>query len=70
MNVQFTCPSPPACGGEEGPIAERWEGEVGCTVVSSGSYPHLTPTLSAPGGGEGAVAATFVSRTDAGIAGS
>ena len=39
-------------GGREGPIAERWEGEVGVTGERSG-IPHLTPALSAPKGGEG-----------------
>src|SRR5216684_4644536 len=33
------------------PIAEQWEGEVGLGQRSG--IPHLTPTLSAPGGGEG-----------------
>src|SRR5438876_11480435 len=57
-------PSPPR-GGEAGPIAERWEGEVGvdrtagvspaCRPEAGGpsGIPHLTPTLSAPKGGEG-----------------
>jgi very-short-patch-repair endonuclease len=40
-------PSPPFRGEREGP-AQR-EGEVG----GGGDIPHLTPTLSAPGGGEG-----------------
>ena len=39
-------------GEREGPIAERWEGEVGVTGERSG-IPHLTPALSAPKGGEG-----------------
>src|SRR6266852_5231683 len=38
-------------GEREGPIAERWEGEVG--VGRRSGIPHLTPTLSAPKGGEG-----------------
>jgi cell wall-associated NlpC family hydrolase len=43
-------------GEREGPVAERWEGEVGAGNRSG--IPHLTPTLSAPqwtmaGGGEG-----------------
>ena len=45
-------PSPPFRGEREGPSAKRWEGEVGDD--RSLSFPHLTPTLSAPGGGEGA----------------
>src|SRR5579863_7786352 len=45
-------PSPPFRGEREGPIAKRWEGEVGAGERSG--IPHLTPTLSAPGGGEGA----------------
>ncbi len=44
-------PSPPFRGEREGPIAQRWEGEVG-TDHRSG-IPHLTPALSAPRGGEG-----------------
>ena len=43
------CPSPPLRGKREGPIAERWEGEVG----TARGIPYLTPTLSAPRGGEG-----------------
>src|SRR5205807_7303872 len=46
-------PSPPFRGEREGPSAERWEGEVG--IGERSGIPHLTPTLSAPGGGEGAV---------------
>jgi len=42
----------PFRGEREGPIARRWEGEVGPFGKRSG-IPHLTPTLSAPGGGEG-----------------
>jgi cell wall-associated NlpC family hydrolase len=43
-------------GEREGPVAERWEGEVGAGNRSG--IPHLTQTLSAPqwtmaGGGEG-----------------
>ena len=45
-------PSPPFRGEREGPSTERWEGEVGPNWRSG--IPHLTPTLSAPGGGEGA----------------
>src|SRR6266852_1845141 len=44
-------PSPPFRGEREGPGAKRWEGEVG--VGERSGIPHLTPTLSAPGGGEG-----------------
>jgi hypothetical protein len=32
----------------EGPIAKQWEGEVG--IGESSGLPHLTSTLSAPGG--------------------
>ncbi len=42
-------PSPPFRGEREGP-AQR-EGEVG--IGTHGDHPHLTPTLSAPKGGEG-----------------
>jgi len=45
-------PAPPFRGDREGPSAQRWEGEVGEGRRSG--IPHLTPTLSAPGGGEGA----------------
>src|SRR5713101_2976388 len=38
-------------GEREGPIAQRWEGEVG--IGNRSGIPHLTPALSAPGGGEG-----------------
>src|SRR5712671_1826754 len=44
-------PSPPFRGEREGPAPKAWEGEVG-TCRRSG-IPHLTPTLSAPRGGEG-----------------
>src|SRR5712691_12706350 len=44
-------PSPPFRGEREGPIAERWEGEVG--IAERSGIPHLTPALSAPWGGEG-----------------
>jgi hypothetical protein len=44
-------PSPPFRGEREGPVAQRWEGEVG---LGAGLWNlHLTPTLSAPRGGEG-----------------
>jgi ATP-dependent Lhr-like helicase len=49
-------PSPRFRGEREGPSAERWEGEVG--VGEPDGIPHLTPTLSAPGGGEGVEAAS------------
>src|SRR5260370_6689795 len=48
-------PSPPFRGEREGPAPKAGEGEVG-TGRRSG-IPHLTPTLSAPGGGEGAKSA-------------
>jgi cytochrome c oxidase assembly protein subunit 15 len=48
-------PSPPFRGEREGPVAKRWEGEVG--VGQRSGIPHLTPAHSAPpwpkGGGEG-----------------
>ena len=44
-------PSPPFREEREGPIARRWEGEVGRCPRSE--IPHLTPTLSTPEGGEG-----------------
>src|SRR4051794_41121603 len=46
-------PSPPFRGEREGPSAERWEGEVG--LGKSSGIPQLTPTLSAPRGGEGVI---------------
>jgi uncharacterized protein (DUF488 family) len=42
--------SPPFRGEREGPGAKRWEGEVG--IGERPGIPHLTPALSAPGGGE------------------
>src|SRR5947208_14781151 len=57
-------PLPPSRG-RGGSIGERWEGEVGvdrtagvspaCRPEAGGrcGIPHLTPTLSAPQGGEG-----------------
>ncbi len=51
MPANPSFPSPPLRGEREGPIAEQWEGEVGGGERSG--IPHLTPTLSAPGGGEG-----------------
>ncbi len=44
-------PSPPLRGEREGPAPKAWEGEVGLGRRSG--IPHLTPTLSAPEGGEG-----------------
>ncbi len=44
-------PSPPSRGEREGPVAKRWEGEVG--VGRRTEIPHLTPALSALEGGEG-----------------
>jgi len=43
-------PSPPFRGEREGPTPQAWEGEVG--VGKRSGIPHLTPALSAPGGGE------------------
>src|SRR5205085_230786 len=47
-------PSPPLREEREGPIAKRWEGEVGVSASALES-PTLTPALSAPRGGEGGV---------------
>jgi len=57
------CLSPPFRGERERPVAREpsahgldpwgWEGEVGLCELPG--IPHLTPTLSAPRGGEGAV---------------
>src|SRR5205823_2261845 len=45
-------PSPPFRAEREGPNRDSdWEGEVG--LGERAGIPHLTPTLSAPGGGEG-----------------
>ena len=50
-NPAENLPSPPAGGGNGwGP-----EGEVGRAAVRSVGSPHLTPTLSGPEGGEGAL---------------
>src|SRR5215831_13916563 len=43
-------PSPPFRGEREGPALKAWEGEGSSERAG---IPHLTPTLSAPGGGEG-----------------
>src|SRR5260370_8550933 len=48
-------PSPPFRGEREGPAPKAWEGEVG--VGKRSGIPHLTPTLSAPKGGEGELVA-------------
>src|SRR5205807_8161575 len=45
-------PSPHFRGEREGPVAQRREGEVG--IGKRSGIPHLTPTLSALKGGEGA----------------
>ena len=43
-------------GEREGPSPKGWEGEVGSTPpFGMRGSPHLTPTLSAPKGGEGDV---------------
>ena len=44
-------PSPPFRGEREGPVPQAREGEVG--IGERSGIPHLTPTLSAPRGGEG-----------------
>ena len=45
-------PSPPLRGEREGPNrVSDWEGEV--RIGRRSGIPHLTPTLSAPEGGEG-----------------
>src|SRR6266446_6245966 len=46
-------PSPPFRAEREGPAPKAWEGEVG--ICRRSGIPRLTPTLSAPKGGEGAV---------------
>jgi hypothetical protein len=38
-------------GEREEPTLKAWEGEVGICTFSG--FPHLTPALSAPRGGEG-----------------
>jgi adenosylcobinamide kinase/adenosylcobinamide-phosphate guanylyltransferase len=50
-----TSPSLPFRGEREGPAPKAWEGEVGAPTSITGKRSgilHLTPTLSAPGGGE------------------
>jgi len=49
--------SPPFRGEREGPTPGAWEGEVGAPQVEARAFPHLTPTLSAPKGGEGDILA-------------
>jgi hypothetical protein len=44
-------------GEREGPGVVRREGEVGSSAVRDGGLPRLTPTLSAPEGGEGDIPA-------------
>ena len=51
LEHQALMPSPPFRGEREGTRrVSDGEGEVG---LAAGSFPHLTPTLSAPEGGEG-----------------
>ena len=50
-SLLFHGPSPPFRGEREGPAPEAWEGEV--DAGKRPGIPHLTPALSAPGGGEG-----------------
>src|SRR5438132_3410830 len=53
------CPSPAVGGEREGPRrSSAGEGEVGGAAIRNGEYPHLTPTLSAPKGGEGVAQGT------------
>jgi hypothetical protein len=49
--VRAISPSPPSRGEREGPAPQAREGEVG--IAKRPGIPHLTPTLSAPRGGEG-----------------
>src|ERR1700730_10681247 len=52
--IASPCPSPPASGGRgRGPAWRRGENEWGSSAVRAGGPPHLTPTFSAPEGGEG-----------------
>jgi hypothetical protein len=61
--IASPCPSPPACGGRgRGPARLRREGEVGSSAVRAGGFPHLTPTLSAPKGGEGGYSGRLTGR--------
>ena len=54
----YKSPSPPFRAEREGP-AKR-EGEVG--LGNRSGFPHLTPALSAPGGGEGDGKAAYARR--------
>src|SRR5271169_1723012 len=45
-------PSPPFRGEREGPVAKRWEGDVGGTAVLHVVPPHPPPSPR-PAGGEG-----------------
>jgi hypothetical protein len=74
-------PSPPFKGEREGPTPEAWEGEVGTRLDRGrlarmrpgrqrsererSGIPHLTPTLSAPEGGEGVGAGLTILRVSA-----
>jgi cytochrome c oxidase assembly protein subunit 15 len=60
-------PSPPFRGERAGPTAEPWEGEVGMGERSG--IPHLTPALSAPGGGEGVTCSPIWRRAAEGVIG-
>ena len=51
LTERVESPSPPFWGRGRGPTLQAWEGEVGIGYRSG--IPHLTPALSAPGGGEG-----------------
>jgi hypothetical protein len=52
VNGSYKSPSPPFRGEREGPVAKRWEGEVGGAADQHTGPPH--PALSArPAGGEG-----------------
>jgi urease accessory protein len=50
-------PSPPFRGEREGPAPQVREGEAG--IDGRSAIPHLTPALSAPGGGEGVKQSAF-----------
>ncbi len=56
LGILWSCrppiPSPPFRGEREGPAPKAWEGEL--DLGGRSGIPHLTPALSAPGGGEGA----------------
>ena len=55
-------PSPPFWEEREGTTPQAWEGEVG--AGKRRGFPHLTPTLSAPGGREGGCVAVFSAIAD------